>query len=100
MHKRKNMSMLFLSQNKISTRNIILGENVVNRFHGKKSIANEKTIGLIPLIFDYFMKMHENSDQNRFKLEVKLSMLEVEGNYPYDLLFNCRGWFISRLVYI
>ena len=81
--------MILLSAHKNSSRSFLLGENVVNRFHGKKSLFNEKNRGMISLIFDYIKDYYKHEDSMR--LEVKLSMIEIQGHYGYDLLYNCRG---------
>ena len=86
---KKNLSMILLSAHKNSSRSFLVGENVVNRFHGKKSLFNEKSRGIIPLIFDHVSNHFKDFDS--MKLEVKLSMIELEGHYGYDLLHNCRS---------
>lgn len=87
--KKKNLCMILLSAHKNSSRTLLLGENAVNRFHGKKSRENDKNKGIIPLIFDYVKERFESD--TLLRLEVKLSMIEIEGHYGYDLLYNCRG---------
>lgn len=89
-----NLCFVLLSAHKNSSRSFLLGENVVNRFQGKKSLDNQRNKGMLSLIFQH-LRAHFGG-QPGMQLEAKLSMIEIEGHYGYDLLFNCRGALTSR----
>ena len=85
------MGFVFLGSNQNSKRLVLLGEHIVNRFHGKKTLIDEKNKGLIPLIYKFISNLKTHRAEERYKLEVKISMLELQGHFAYDLLFNCKS---------
>ena len=91
MERKRNLGFVFLGSNQNSKRLVLLGEHIVNRFHGKKTLIDEKNKGLIPLIYKFISNLKTHREEERYKLEVKISMLELQGHFAYDLLFNCKS---------